>query len=429
MVFSTTSILGALLAIAPLTAHAHMIISNPVPYGPGIPSKSPLDASGSNFPCQAVPYTVNKMNEWPVGSNQSVVFVGTAVHNGGSCQISVTLDKAPTKQSKWKVIHSFEGGCPLPPKEGGNYKEGGPGPPPLSFKIPEELPDGEASMSLSWQNKVGNREFYQNCAPVKVSGGAKDNTAFDALPDMAVANIASVNSCHTTEGMDYTYENPGKYVTKGGKGPFQPLCGGGATTPGTPPPPGDAPAPAPAPAAPGAPANPGIPSPAAPASSTPSAASGNLGASSQAPAIPVAPSPSQAAFPPAAGNGSAQTSTLRTIITVTAPMGPPPAGATPAPSVAVPSSQAASDPAQAPAASPQAPASPSQAPAAGGSTSADGQTCSPDGSIVCSADGTQFGLCNFGKAVMQPVAGGTKCQGGKIGRRQNDASTLRTVYA
>jgi hypothetical protein len=426
MVFSITSVLGALLAIAPLPAHAHIFMSNPVPYGPGIPSKSPLDASGYNFPCQAVPYTVNKMNEWPVGSNQSVVFVGTAVHNGGSCQVSVTLDKAPTKQSKWKVIHSFEGGCPLPPKEGGNYAEGGPGPPPISFMIPPELPNGEFSMSWSWNNKIGNREFYQDCAPVKVTGGAKDNTAFDALPDMAVANIAGVNSCHSAEGVDYTYENPGKYVTKGGKGPFQPLCGG-PTTPGTPPPPGGAPAPTPA--APGAPANPGIPSPAASAPGTPSKASGHLGTYPQAPAAPVAPSPSQAASPLPAGNGGVQTSTLRTIITVTAPMGPPPAGATPAPSAAAPSSQAASAPAQAPAAPPQAPASLSQAPAAGGSTSPDGQTCSPDGSIICSSDGTQFGLCDFGKAVMQPVAGGTKCQGGKIGRRQDAASTLRTVYA
>jgi hypothetical protein len=416
MIYSTASVLGAMLAIAPLTAHGHMIMSNPFPYGPGIPDKAPLIATGDNFPCHAVPYTVNKMNEWPVGSNQSVVFVGTAVHDGGSCQVSVTLDTAPTKQSKWKVIHSFEGGCPLPPITGGNYKDNEPGPPPINFTIPPDLPNGEFSMSWSWQNKVGDREFYQNCAPVRVSGGAKDNTAFDALPDMAVANIAGVNSCHSAEGFDYTYENPGKYVTKGGKGPFQPLCGR-ATTPGTPAP-GGAPA-----AAPDAPANPGIPSPALPASSvTLSAASGHMGASSQAPAAPGAPSPSQAVAPPAAGNGSAQPSTLRTIITVTAPMGPPLVSATPAPQVLVSSSQA-------PAASPQAPASPSQLPAAGGSTSSDGQPCSPDGSMVCGSDGTQFGLCNFGKAVMQPVAGGTKCQGGKIGRRQDAAPTLRAVYA
>jgi hypothetical protein len=58
-----------------------------------------------------------------------------------------------------------------------------------------------------------------------------------------------------------------------------------------------------------------------------------------------------------------------------------------------------------------------------------GQTCSPDGSIVCSADGKQFGICNWGKAVMQNVAGGTTCKNGAIAKRDNYATTLKTVYA
>jgi hypothetical protein len=394
MMFSTTIALAAMLAVAPL-ARAHMIMAQPVPYGD--PDKAPLLENGANFPCKSQPYTVNKMNDWPVGSLQNLTFtpVSTAAHAGGSCQISVTLDKEPTKASIWKVIHSFEGGCPIPPTEGtGNYVEGtDPHIPAVNFTIPSELPDGEMSMAWTWLNKVGNREMYMNCAPVKISGGSSDKAAFDALPDMAVANIAGQGTCKTTEGNDYLFPNPGKYVTKGGKGPFAPLCGG----------------PAQGGAAPGAPVNPGIPSP-APA---------NPGAPSQAPANPGTPTPSPAAASPSAGGGKV-TSTLRTLITVTAPSGQAPS------SLASAQSPVAAKPT--PPAS-QASAAPSQAPAASGVALPAGQACSPDGSIVCSADGKQFAICNFGKASFQPVAAGTTCQGGKIAKRAEYASTLRIVYA
>jgi hypothetical protein len=397
MMFSTNTALAAMLAVAPL-ARAHMIMAQPVPYGD--PDKAPLLENGANFPCKSQPYTVNKMNDWPVGSLQNLTFtsVSTAAHAGGSCQISVTLDKEPTKASIWKVIHSFEGGCPIPPTEGtGNYVEGtDPHIPAVNFTIPSELPDGEMTMAWTWLNKVGNREMYMNCGPVKISGGSSDKAAFDALPDMAVANIAGQGNCKTTEGFDYLFPNPGKYVTKGGKGPFAPLCGGS--------PQGGA-----APGAPGAPVNPGIPSP-APA---------NPGAPSQAPANPGTPTPSPAAASPSAGGGKV-TSTLRTLITVTAPSGQAPS------SLASAQSPVAAKPT--PPAS-QASAAPSQAPAASGVAPPAGQACSPDGSIVCSADGKQFAICNFGKASFQPVAAGTTCQGGKIAKRADYASTLRIVYA
>jgi hypothetical protein len=224
MMFSTTALLGAMLAMGPLVANAHMTMLNPVPWGK--PNNSPLDAGGSDFPCKAVAYTGGKANDWPVGSTQQLSLGGTAVHGGGSCQISVSTDKAPTKSSKWKVIYSIEGGCPPPPPGGGNYVEGTQKSLVFPFTIPEELPNGDLAMSWTWFNKIGAREIYQNCAPVTVTGGASDMSAFDALPDMAVANIASINTCKTTETFDYTFENPGQYSIKNGTGPYKALCGG-----------------------------------------------------------------------------------------------------------------------------------------------------------------------------------------------------------
>jgi hypothetical protein len=40
--------------------------------------------------------------------------------------------------------------------------------------------------------------------------------------------------------------------------------------------------------------------------------------------------------------------------------------------------------------------------------------CSTSGAVVCDSTGKFFGLCNFGSAIMQPVAAGTACVAGVI---------------
>jgi hypothetical protein len=377
---------AAMLAMTPLTANAHMIMAHPVPFGN--PNNSPLDASGSDFPCKAVPYTVKTMNEWPVGSTQTLDFTGTAVHGGGSCQISVTTDKEPTKDSKWKVIYSIEGGCPV--SAPGNLNEQGPS---LSnsfkFTVPTELPNGVMTTAWTWFNKIGNREMYMNCAPITVSGGSDDTAGFESLPNMAIANIGVSASCgKTTEERDYTFQNPGKYATSAGTGPFADLCTGKA--------------------------------------SQPNAGGGGGGGSSGGSGdvdVPKSAPPPGAAMP---SSTAAVEPTSRIIKTVTAPMLPlptktegvfaPGAGSAIAPTGSVvPPSAALRPTSQSPAAQPQPSVMPS--PAGGSITGSAGEACSPDGSIVCSADGTKFGICNFGKAVMLPVANGTKCANGAIARR------------
>ncbi|KAF1994067.1 lytic polysaccharide monooxygenase [Amniculicola lignicola CBS 123094] len=324
------SVLSALIS----TVSGHMIMASPVPYGS--PNNSPLSPDGSDYPCKGPDATVKTMNNWQAGSQQTLSFTGTAVHGGGSCQISVTLDKAPTKASKFKVIHSIEGGCP-----------GVNSPATFPFTVPKDLPNGEYTMAWTWFNKVGNREMYMNCAPITVTGGSSDNGAIEKLPDMAKANIGADSQCKTSESFDYTFENPGEFVTRG-PGPFIPLCGNGGNGGGPP---------APAPTAP----------------------------------APPAPAPTQAPAPPAPGP---ITSTVSTLVTVTALPAPKPSAA---------------------------PQPPPQAPAAPG-----GGTCSTPGELLCNGE-TQFGLCNNGNVVWQPVAPGTKCQGGKIARRDYSHRNQRTA--
>jgi hypothetical protein len=379
------------------SAAAHMIMASPVPFGgPGSkgPNNSPLDPSGSDYPCKfpGAPSSGGPMNQFKVGDEQTLSFSGSATHNGGSCQLAVTLDKIPTKNSKFKVIHSIEGGCP-----------GVSGPSTFKFPVPSELPNGEATFAWTWFNKIGNREMYMNCAPITVSGGASDNTGFDSLPDMELANIAvgTGASCKTPESSDYTFKNPGKSVQRIGVGPFKELCGGAASAGG-----GGAAAPGGAQPSSGAGASPAAPAP-------PGGNDGKYTPSASAAAQTPAATSAAVLAPSASSKLDPITSTIRTLITVTSPIGAPTGNATaqvpasPTPS-AQPSDPAAPSESAAPSAQPT--AAPTAAPVSGGST------CSTDGDLFCNGD-SQFGICNHGKLVWQAVAAGTACQNGKIAKR------------
>lgn len=82
-------------------------------------------------------------------------------------------------------------------------------------------------------------------------------------------------------------------------------------------------------------------------------------------------------------------------------------------STAVVTSTAFVPSATAPAAATSAAATPA-APAAPTGGASSGTSCSADGALVCSADGSQFGICSGGQATMMAVSAGTKCSGGSI---------------
>jgi hypothetical protein len=365
------TLFAAVLAMAS-TASAHMIMSKPVPFGPGEPSNSPLDKLGSNFPCKIGPggsYIVETMNEWTVGSEVTLKINpnGTATHGGGSCQVSVTKDKEPTPQSVWKVIHSIEGGCPTS-ERGNNGKVN-----IFPFTVPSELPEGQLTMAWTWFNKVGGQEMYMSCAPIKVSGGSGDG--FDSLPDMAVANIAGQGSCENKEEFDYIFANPGKYVTKMRTGnPVQGLCGGAPSE-------GSSTGAGAAPSQGGSTGDYGSNS----GSGSPGGVnSGNSGAAAP-PATPIE-TPKQ---PNATTPKEPEATTPKE----------PESSAPKPPSIGNSSSGGSSS-----------------GGAYGGAASSGGSSCSEEGAITCK-DQDHFGICSNGSLVWQSVAAGTACNNGVIARR------------
>jgi hypothetical protein len=224
---SVVAIIGLIAAVV----DAHILMSNPIPYGKGTLNNSPLAADGSDFPCKQRPggYVIpEKENKYSIGESVALSLVGSATHGGGSCQISLTTDLEPTKESKWMVIKSFEGGCPVNTE--GNLS-GGPTmviPTSLSFGIPEGIEPGKYTLAWTWFNRIGNRKMYMNCAPITIAGKdvnrntparpQKDTKVAEkkatSFPPMFVANIGS--NCTTPEGFDIRFPQAGNFVERKG---------------------------------------------------------------------------------------------------------------------------------------------------------------------------------------------------------------------
>jgi hypothetical protein len=360
---------------------AHMVMKSPIPYNPSTVSTSPLSGEGSlRFPCQmgtGGDYSSSSPTAANAGGNISLAFTGSAMHGGGSCQVSLfklgSDNKVTANTDDWKVILSLEGGCPGTAvgniQETGKDANGRPDGPECTdfsakechrvFSVPinSGLGNGNYALAWTWFNKIGNREMYMNCAPITISGGASDDSYLKTLPAIFTANIPG--ACTTAEGDGVLgFPNPGANVMVS--------------------------------------SDPGENVLALVSGTCPVPASGGAGAgNSSAPASSPAASPASALSYPASAPPSASatggtpsvtlSSTVTAISTITS------TGA------ALPASSAAA----------------SSAPAAGAGCA---NPCSTEGALICISE-TQFGLCDHGCAVAQPVAAGTSCSNGQIIKR------------
>jgi len=360
------ALIAAVAATILASANAHMAISSPAPFADS-QDKSPLAADGSNFPCQGSALTGGTVTNLQAGSSSPLQFnlgggANTAVHGGGSCQISITYetDKTALKDpNNWKVLHSFIGGCPTEAPGNlaiANACSGTDGTDCVyqgfTFNVPSEVQNGKAILAWTWFNNIGNREMYMNCAPVSVSGGTNQ---MSSLPAMFVANVG--NGCSTTEQFNTDFPNPGAYVTKSTLNfPLKAPAGSCASGPGS--------------------AN----TPSTP--STPSGGSSTGGSPSAAPS----PQTTGKAGTFAEGASTAPAAAATTLATV----------ASAAPAAASPPAAAAAPP-----------------------SSGYVGTCTT-GQVACSTpgfyciDSTHFGMCAWGCATPMSVAAGTTCSGSSI---------------
>ncbi|KAF2834616.1 lytic polysaccharide monooxygenase, partial [Patellaria atrata CBS 101060] len=213
------SFLCTLCVLLSISDHVtgHVQMSNPMPLRSPLDTQdmggvkdydmtSPLRADGSNFPCKGyhLDSPLRTTARYQAGSTYTAQFLGGATHDGGSCQLSLSYDGGKT----FKVIKSVVGGCPL----AGSYP----------FTVPSYAPAGIALFAWTWMNKVGNREFYMDCAAVQIVGQnsagrrlAKRAQSMDDLPNIWVANLRGINTCSTFEGLNPVFPHPGDDVVYG----------------------------------------------------------------------------------------------------------------------------------------------------------------------------------------------------------------------
>jgi hypothetical protein len=216
-------------------ASGHLFISSPSPID-ATAVREPLSPNGEDFPCHGVSLPTNGGIRMSAGSTQSLEFdtgngANTAVHGGGSCQVSITYESDPVSlknPQNWNVLYSIQGGCPSNThlnldgvfiSSAGSYQGSWPCTNEstngidcvnaFQFKIPEGLKEGHAIIAWTWFNTVGNRHMFMNCINVDIEGG--DGSEMGSLPSMFVANIG--NGCETPENHDLAFPAPGRYLT------------------------------------------------------------------------------------------------------------------------------------------------------------------------------------------------------------------------
>ncbi|CAG8409677.1 unnamed protein product [Penicillium salamii] len=190
--------------------------------------------------CKISPGDFNVPTEeatYRTGSNNIIKLLGSATHGGGSCQVSLTSDREPTINSEWKVIKSYEGGCPAKVPWNLNGSAESDHSLQLHFAIPEGIAPGKYTLAWTWFNWVGNREMYMNCAPITVANDSPSNSS-DHMPKQSPAFppmfLANVNGCMKRENVDVRFPWPGSIVEYNGDSKnrppeSEPVCTGNPT--------------------------------------------------------------------------------------------------------------------------------------------------------------------------------------------------------
>ncbi|EME49105.1 hypothetical protein DOTSEDRAFT_49429 [Dothistroma septosporum NZE10] len=370
------------------TAVAHMTINSPVPFGQKTLTNSPLASDGSDFPCKqrSGVYDITAMNKMAVGEPQTLNFTGEASHGGGTCQLAISMDKEPSKDSVWKLIQVFEGGCPV-------SADGNAGSHPFTFSIPKDFPNGISTFSWIWFNRIGNREIYMNCAPITVTGGSDSKDAYDSLPDAYFVNLD--DTCKTQDSADTIIPYPGEYVLKDSTN-LKSATGSGC-------------------AAKAAAQTSGVKDYKSATVNDGGAYSAEVQTST--PAQTSAPAPTEARSTSAATSAASPSSeapAYTSALTATIP-------------VAVTSYATMTVSSGAGIFGPASTAGSAAAPVGTGSSSSFGSStgeCSSDGEVICNGT-SQFGICNHGNVVYQAVAAGTQCKDGSIMKRSDSNVHVR----
>ncbi|KAF8938704.1 hypothetical protein EDD21DRAFT_362280 [Dissophora ornata] len=160
------------LSVVPST-EAHVGLQSPCPrYGafkgcPAPPSGQAIDYDINSpigtFDTISQPickHTVPQANRpvYTAGQTIKTSYSVGASHGGGHCQWALSYDGG----KNWVVIKTLIRDCLKNIPSGGDYS--------VNVQIPNNAPSGKATFMWLWNNAVGNRELYSNCADIEIKG-------------------------------------------------------------------------------------------------------------------------------------------------------------------------------------------------------------------------------------------------------------------
>ncbi|KAF9411757.1 hypothetical protein BGZ94_001247 [Podila epigama] len=168
-----TSFLATIVAVMAMGAQAHVGLRTPCARGQpasGCPAPPPgasfdydintpigtHDRIGLPICKNTVPYTTRKV--YKAGETINTEYSVGASHGGGHCQWALSYDEGKT----WVVIKTLIRDCLRGVTNSDKYS--------VPVQIPAGAPSGKAIFQWIWNNAVGNRELYSNCADIEIDG-------------------------------------------------------------------------------------------------------------------------------------------------------------------------------------------------------------------------------------------------------------------
>ncbi|KAF8928261.1 hypothetical protein EDD21DRAFT_383625 [Dissophora ornata] len=173
MIFKNTIIATAMVCLFVMTAQAHVGLATPCgryQYTAGCPAPPPGQSIDYNVNgpigtpdnktlpiCKhLVPYTQRTV--YKAGETINTAYSVGASHGGGHCQWALSYDGGKT----WVVLKTLIRDCLKGVVFGQAYS--------VPVQIPANAPSGNATFQWIWNNAMGNREMYSNCADITIKG-------------------------------------------------------------------------------------------------------------------------------------------------------------------------------------------------------------------------------------------------------------------
>ncbi|KAI8054216.1 hypothetical protein BDF22DRAFT_603246, partial [Syncephalis plumigaleata] len=133
---------------------------------------SPLSPGG--FPCKGYP-AGRPIATLRAGQPVNIELYGSSTHGGGHCQVAISYD-----EKHWVTIKTIIHDCMV----NNNMT--------IVAPVPAHAPSSEhAVLAWTWINANGNREYYMNCADVRIEGDDSDKNGGGTItgPELLVANL------------------------------------------------------------------------------------------------------------------------------------------------------------------------------------------------------------------------------------------------